>query len=178
LLLLENPPTVTVKAGYSKRRRTDVLPLPSEILEAVRSWLASKPAGQPLWPGDWAEHRYAGKILQVDLLAANVDYVDANGLFADFHALRHTFITNLGRHGVPLVAPQKLARHSRPVLTAARYTHIDLADQSREVQKLPRLLGTKWDKQVTFLVPKRQRMPTKMPLVFWAKTPGNQRQIS
>jgi Phage integrase family len=91
---------------------------------------------------DWAEHRYAGKILQVDLLAAKVDYVDANGLFADFHALRHTFITNLGRHGVPLVAAQKLARHSTPVLTAARYTHIDLADQSREVQKLPRLLGT------------------------------------
>jgi integrase/recombinase XerD len=142
LLLLENPPTVTVKAGYSKRRRMDVLPLPAEILEAVRLWLASKPAGQPLWPGDWAEHRYAGKILQVDLLAANVDYVDANGLFADFHALRHTFITNLGRHGVPLVAAQKLARHSTPVLTAARYTHIDLADQSREVQKLPRLLGT------------------------------------
>jgi Phage integrase family len=61
---------------------------------------------------------------------------------SDFHALRHTFITNLGRHGVPLVAAQKLARHSTPVLTAARYTHIDLADQSREVQKLPRLLGT------------------------------------
>ena len=142
LLLLEDPPTVTVKAGYSKRRRMDVLPLPSEILETVRLWLTSKPAGQPLWPGDWAEHRYAGKILQVDLLAANVDYVDANGLFADFHALRHTFITNLGRHGVPLVAAQKLARHSTPVLTAARYTHIDLADQSREVQKLPRLLGT------------------------------------
>ena len=54
LLLLEDPPTVTVKAGYSKRRRMDVLPLPSEILETVRLWLGSKPAGQPLWPGDWA----------------------------------------------------------------------------------------------------------------------------
>ena len=128
-----------------------MLPLPSEILESVRLWLASKPAGQPLWPGNWAEHRYAGKILQVDLLAANVDYVDVNGLFADFHALRHTFITNLGRHGVPLVAAQKLARHSTPVLTAARYTHIDLADRSREVQSCLACLGHIWDKQVTFL---------------------------
>ncbi len=144
LCLLDDPATVTVKAGYSKRRRMDVLPLPSEILESLRDWLKAKGAGELLWPGDWAKHRYAGKILQVDLLAANVEYVDANGLFADFHALRHTYITNLGRHGVPLVTAQKLARHSTPVLTAARYTHIDLQDQHKEVQKLPSLqLGRK-----------------------------------
>ncbi len=139
LRLLDDPPTVTVKAGYSKRRRRDVLPLPTDILAAVREWLATKPAGGELWPGNWAKNRYAGKILQVDLVAADVAYEDASGLFADFHALRHTFITNLGRHGVPLVAAQKLARHSTPVLTAARYTHIDLQDQHREVQKLPPL---------------------------------------
>ncbi len=141
LKLLDEPPTVTVKAGYSKRRRTDVLPLPAEILEELRSWLLGKPAGERLWPGNWAENRYGGKILRQDIEAAGLVYKDADGLFADFHALRHTYITNLARHGVPLTTAQKLARHSTPVLTAARYTHIDLNDQSKEVQKLPALLG-------------------------------------
>ena len=132
-----NPPTVTVQAGYSKRRRLDVLPLPSDIRETAKTWLKEKPSGEPLWPGDWAEHRYAGKILQVDLATAGIPYQDAQGLFADFHALRHTYITNLARSGVPLVTAQKLARHSTPVLTSLRYTHIDLHDQKQAVDRLP-----------------------------------------
>lgn len=142
LRLRETPPSVTIKAGYSKRWRIDVLPLPAEILGGLREWLEQKSDGEKLWPGVWAEHRYGGRMLQVDLKAAGVLYQDSDGRFADFHALRHTYITNLGRHGVPLTTAQKLARHSTPVLTAARYTHIELTDQSREVQKLPPLLGT------------------------------------
>jgi len=137
--LESNPPTVTVKAGYSKRRRLDVLPLPSDILEQARSWVKEKPKGTKLWPGDWAANKYAGKMLQIDLVEAGVPYVDANGLFADFHALRHTYITNLARNGVPLVTAQKLARHSTPMLTAQRYTHIDLQDQKVAVDRLPSL---------------------------------------
>ncbi len=134
-----NPPTVTVQAGYSKRRRLDVLPLPADILEAAKTWLKGKPPGERLWPGDWAENRYAAKILPVDLAAAGIPYQDAQGLFADFHALRHTYITNLARNGVPLATAQKLARHSTPVLTALRYTHIDLHDQKQAVDRLPSL---------------------------------------
>ena len=78
-------------------------------------------------------------MLQIDLAEAGVPYVDANGLFADFHALRHTYITNLARNGVPLVTAQKLARHSTPMLTAQRYTHIDLQDQKVAVDRLPSL---------------------------------------
>ena len=78
-------------------------------------------------------------MLQIDLAEAAVPYVDANGLFADFHALRHTYITNLARNGVPLVTAQRLARHSTPMLTAQRYTHIDLQDQKVAVDRLPSL---------------------------------------
>ncbi len=136
LSLDTNPPTVKVKAGYSKRRRLDILPLPEDILEAAREWLAGKTG--LLWPGNWAKNRVAGKMLQVDLKAVGIPYQDRDGLFADFHALRHTFITNLGLNGVPLVTTQKLARHSTPVLTV-KYTHIGMEDQHREVQKLPGL---------------------------------------
>jgi integrase len=95
-----SPPTVTVKAGYSKRRRLDILPLPTHILEQARGWLSSKAKGAKLWPGDWAANKCGGKMLQIDLAEAGIPYVDDNGLFADFHALRHTYITNLARNGV------------------------------------------------------------------------------
>ena len=139
LQLEANPPTVTVQAGYSKRRRMDVLPLPTDILELARDWITRKASTERLWPGNWAARRAGGKILQVDLKVADIPYQDTKGLFADFHALRHTYITNLARNGVPLATAQKLARHSTPVLTAQRYTHIDLNDQKLAVDRLPLL---------------------------------------
>jgi integrase len=51
-------------------------------------------------------------------------YENDDGLFADFHANRHSFVSNLARAGVPLTIAQKLARHSDPRLTANRYTHL------------------------------------------------------
>ena len=43
--LESSPPTVTVKAGYSKRRRLDILPLPADILEQARGWLSGEAEG-------------------------------------------------------------------------------------------------------------------------------------
>ncbi|MEZ6068166.1 MAG: hypothetical protein R3B90_21180 [Planctomycetaceae bacterium] len=60
LSLETNPPKVKVKAGYSKRRRLDVLPIPTEILPEARLWLATKKPGSYLWPGKWAKSRYTG----------------------------------------------------------------------------------------------------------------------
>jgi len=45
-------------------------------------------------------------------------YRDDAGKVFDFHALRHTFIANVGRSGVPFRTQQELARHSTPVLTS------------------------------------------------------------
>ena len=41
---------------------------------------------------------------------------------ADFHALRHTFITNLAESGVHPKLAQELARHSTITLTMDKYT--------------------------------------------------------
>jgi integrase/recombinase XerD len=43
-------------------------------------------------------------------------------LFADFHANRHTFVSNLGKAGASLTEAQKMARHHDPKLTANIYT--------------------------------------------------------
>jgi len=64
-------------------------------------------------------------------------YQDENGLFADFHSNRHTFITNLSRAGVTPRTAQTLARHSDIRLTMGTYTHIGLHDQSTAIELLP-----------------------------------------
>jgi integrase len=46
-----------------------------------------------------------------------LSFVDAQGLYADFHALRKTFITNLSKSGVSPKMAHGLARHSDINLT-------------------------------------------------------------
>ena len=102
----DETPTVTVKAAYSKHRRQDTFPLHPSLVAMLRPWLHGKASTEMAWPGKWAEARHAGQMMKADLEAAGIPYVDAHGLYADFHALRHTFITNMMKSGVhPKTAP-------------------------------------------------------------------------
>ena len=65
-------------------------------------------------------------------------HVDHAGRYADFHALRHSFITNLARTGAHFKTTQDLARHSTPNLTA-RYAHGFKDDEVAAVNSLPSL---------------------------------------
>jgi len=56
-------------------------------------------------------------MLRKDLQAAGIPYRDASDRVADFHTLRHTFITRLARSGVVPAVAKSLARHSGPTLT-------------------------------------------------------------
>jgi integrase len=56
---------------------------------------------------------------------------------ADFHALRHTFITNLAMSGVHPKVAQDLARHSTIELTMSRYSHTVMEQRSEAVARLP-----------------------------------------
>jgi Phage integrase family len=66
-------------------------------------------------------------------------FVDAQGRYADFHALRKTFITNLSKSGVSPKMAQSLARHSDINLTMNVYTDVVLQDQAIAVALLPEL---------------------------------------
>ena len=66
-------------------------------------------------------------------------YRDHAGSVADFHALRHTFISNLARSGVHPKQAQTLARHSDINLTLNRYTHTTQGEQSEALERLPDL---------------------------------------
>jgi hypothetical protein len=83
-------------------------------------------------------------MLRADLADAGIPYIvegPDGPLHADFHALRHSYITALGRNGVDLRTAQELAGHSSPVLTA-RYMHVRLHDLAGSVKKLPSVLPT------------------------------------
>jgi len=131
------PPTLTVDAGYSKRRRRDVLPLRVDFAEQIQQWLAGKPSAageEPLF--DVAE-KHTAEMLRKDLARAGIPYVDDCGHYADFHALRKTFITNLSRVGVSPKMAQLLARHSDINLTMNTYTMLGVHDQASAVEALP-----------------------------------------
>ncbi len=76
---------------------------------------------------------------RADLKAAKIPLLDAQGRWADFHALRHTFCTNLARAGVPLQVAKQLMRHSDVRLTVQTYTDTGLLPLEAGVAVLPPL---------------------------------------
>ena len=62
---------------------------------------------------------------------------DPDLLYADFHALRHSYISLITQGGVHPKLAQKLARHSDINLTMSRYSHTLLADESEALKVLP-----------------------------------------
>jgi integrase len=140
--LVSNPPTVTLAARRNKSRVLKVQPLPPDVAALLRAYLEGKPARQPIWGGTWAKDRKGAEMLRLDLEAAGIPY-EVPGpdgpLFADFHALRHTYLTLGSRAGIDLRTLQELAGHSTPELTA-RYTHRRLHDLAGAVEMLPSFL--------------------------------------
>lgn len=150
----DGTPTVSVAAAYSKRRRRDSLPLRPDFAAMLADWLRDKPKDAPLWPGA----NRTSDVMRSDLSAARRRWIDdaptpaeraerersdflrpkdSAGRFADFHALRHTFITRLARAGVAPKVAQALARHSTITLTMDRYAHVGLEDQTAALDALP-----------------------------------------
>jgi integrase len=131
-------PTVAVEAGYTKNRQPAKQPLPAALAASLAPWLSEKPAGQLLWPGVKWQNQSA-RMIRKDLEAAGIPYEvkgAAGSQFADFHSLRHTFITMLARNGVHPKEAQALARHSTISLTMDRYTHADASALAEAVVRL------------------------------------------
>ncbi len=142
--LSATPPTVTVEAAYSKRRRQDTQPMRGDLAELLQTYLADKPQGQPVFQMP----DKPGKMMRADLKAAGIPYRDAGNRVADFHALRHTYITNVVRSGASVKVCQDLARHSDPKLTMNVYTHLTAYDRAAGLDGLPGVGPERPDRQV------------------------------
>ena len=152
----EEGPAIVVRAAYTKNKREDTLPLPAHVAAQFRAWLKRqrrRPADAPVFAlphkpvDDWwkpdLEHARDQYLKSAEDEAARrtrrkddfLRYRDADERQADLHSLRHRFITGLARADVALVTAQRLARHSTPTLTANVYTHIQLDDRRRAVER-------------------------------------------
>ena len=160
------PAVVRLQSAYAKNRKQAELPLPAEVADVLRDYLASKPADLPIWPGTWNQD--AAEMIRGDLNEAReqwlqsiqdarqrtqaeqsdfLAYCDTEGRFIDFHALRHTYISRIVRSGATPKAAQSLARHSTVTLTLGRYAHVALHDLSAAVDALPDLLPPNAERQ-------------------------------
>jgi integrase/recombinase XerC len=129
-------PTVALSVKRDKSRRGKLQPIPESFVPVFREYLKGKPAETIAWPGTWIEK--AAKIVRIDAVAAGLP-ITVNGPdgpeHLDFHALRHTYLTELGLSGVDLKSAQDLAGHSTPTLTA-KYSHRRLQDLAAAANKL------------------------------------------
>jgi hypothetical protein len=158
-------PTVVVAAAYSKHRRQDVQPIRLDLAAMLAEYLAGKMPNAPafnmpmawrvveMFRADLADARTAW--LQSRRMPASprqthqdalegeegtfLAYIDAGGRYADFHALRHTFISALASGGVHPKTAQTLARHSTITLTMDRYSHTYRGEAAAALSVLPDL---------------------------------------
>ena len=153
--LAGDPPTVTVEAAYSKRRRQDVQPIRIDLAELLRPWLETKQRDKRIF-GELPEA--TARMLRSDLAAARSDWIEASGdpteqlrreesdflcyrdhsgRVADFHATRHTFVSGIVAGNASVKVAQELARHSTSRLTVDRYAHTRLHDVQAALEALP-----------------------------------------
>jgi len=152
--------SLTIKAAYSKAKRTDVLPISASLANTLVPWLKTKTPKTKLWSG--AYHRgQLGKQLKKDMARARKLYIaqapteqeakkrladdflrwqDSSGLFADFHSQRATFITTLAGLTPNLKEVQQLARHQN-ALTTMRYIKTTQAALVNLISRMPDVGG-------------------------------------
>lgn len=146
-----DPPTVTVAAASSKRRRADTIPLRRHTAEELRAFLGQRSGSALRMPDKTAamlrhdmEPARRAWILEArstterDARTASdfLVFASTNGVL-DWHALRHTFVTRLVRRGLHPKIAQTLARHSTIGLTMDRYTHQVIGDMAAALESLP-----------------------------------------
>lgn len=121
--------TWTLAAAKAKNRKLTTLPISPALVNRLRPWFATLKRDE-LFPGSWVGPGkcFAGKFIKRDLKRAGIEYRDAAGRVADFHSLRHTFITSLAKRGVHPAKAQRLARHSTIALTMNVYTSLAVDD--------------------------------------------------
>jgi integrase len=154
-LVLDVPrPYVFVRSSISKNRREARQPLPTSLANELRSFVDGREPEDKLftpWPrtnearmfrGDLRAARESwldevkGSEFKRRLGSGFLAYRDREGRYADLHSLRHTFITNLSRRGVPPAIAQRLARHHSIELTIGVYTHVGDAEAAAAVEAL------------------------------------------
>jgi integrase len=150
-------PTVNLGATSTKNNKAAVQPIPPQVADVMRGFLQGIEAGQAVFPlkRSGGGIRRTSKMMQVDLELARAQWIEeansdtkeikertksdflkyenSQGEVADLHSLRHRYVTELARAGVPITLARDLARHSDIRLTAGIYSHVNLSEKAAAV---------------------------------------------
>lgn len=129
------PAAIILKAEAAKNRHAVRQLIPGWLANQLRAHLCERSPSAPMFR--LPEPSGVVRMFRADLRAAGILYVTRDG-FADFHALRHTYVTRASRVCDAKTA-QVLARHSTITLTMDVYAHRDAADLVAAVELMPRI---------------------------------------
>jgi integrase len=126
-------PFIYIPADVDKDRDEQQILLHRQVIDVLR---AIRPANAS--PAD----RVFPKMPRMDhhqqiLKAAGIPYMDELGRQADFHALRHTFDTNLARYGAPERIRMHMMRHKTRRMTSDVYTDVSQLPIAETMDRLP-----------------------------------------
>jgi integrase len=134
---LDGEPFLNVRAATTKNGKAAPIPMDVELTAALRKLR-----------GDAADAK--GKVFQAlpriarfraDLVAAEIQPINAAGERVDFHALRMTFQMRLTLNGVAPRVVMEAMRHSDMKLTAKTYTDAGMLPTRAAICSLPPLLA-------------------------------------
>ncbi|MFC1635672.1 tyrosine-type recombinase/integrase [Planctomycetota bacterium] len=132
--------TVRVTCSYTKNRNKAEISLRPDTAAELKSFLAGRLPDVKAFGGTHKRlTQTTALMLQADLADAGIAYVDDAGLFADFHALRHTTGSLLAASGCHPKVAQSILRHTDINLTMSLYTHTLRGQESEAVKSLPDL---------------------------------------
>ena len=151
--------TITFIAGKTRKNksRMDTLPLHPDLILKINEWVLAKEKNKMLW--NCYDSEYLGKLFKKDMVRARDLYVssaiteeeksireqddflkwkDKEGLFADLHALRTTFATNVSKVASPKQC-QELLRHANFETSFKYYVKTNIPELTGAIGKLPTL---------------------------------------
>ena len=125
-------PVVNVRKSIAKNSKNATIPLHVDLVTALRESRNGANDEDPVFKRVPRIERF-----RRDLKRAGIPYQNGQGKYGDFHALRHTFGTNLQKGGVLPRVAMELMRHSDMRLTMKIYTDIDQLPTADAIQILP-----------------------------------------
>jgi integrase len=129
------PAKITFRGSTTKNGKTEPVPLRDDLATELRAFINGRALNQ-------SDKIFASVIptmnrFRADLKAAGIAFINADGARADFHALRHTFCTNLQRSGVGQRVLMSVMRHGDRRLSDHVYTDSKLLPVAAAVEALP-----------------------------------------
>jgi integrase len=122
-------PFIQLRPEQTKNGKADVLPLHPYLLSHLERRMQGMPETAVVSTVPDM------KTMAKDLARAGIALADAHGRRADFHALRHTFCTNLDHTGCSFTTKRALMRHADSGVTEG-YSHARLDELYAAIERL------------------------------------------